>query len=242
VDAKLAAIAWPGQDPIGKTLVFDARNEPAEGVVVGVVEHMLMRDFGVESREALFFPEGAFGRGAARSFAVRTALPPERIVPSIRKVMQDIHPTLVPYKVQKLSDRVGLSAAPTRLVAVAMCAFAGLAMLIAALGLFGVISYAVRTRTVEMGIRQALGAEKGDIMGMVMRQGALLSVEGIVGGIVGALILARFLRSMVFGVSPASPLVLAGTAIVLGGVALLACWAPARWACRVDPVRSLRAE
>jgi len=242
VDAKLAGIAWPGQDPIGKTLVYDARRGPAEGVVVGVVEHMLMKDFGVESREALFFPEGVYGRGAARTFALRTALPPERIVPSIRRMMQEIHPTLVPYKVQKLSDRVGLSAAPTRLVAIAMCVFAGLAILVAALGLFGVISYAVRTRTVEMGIRQALGAERGDIMAMVLRQGALLAVAGILGGIVGALVLARFLRSMVFGVSPASPLVLAATAIALGIVALLACWAPARWACRVDPVRSLRAE
>jgi putative ABC transport system permease protein len=240
VDAKLAGVAWPGQDPIGKTLFFDRDPAPAEGVVVGMVEHMLMQDFGAVSRPALFFPER--GRaGSARSFAVRTALPPERVMASVRGVLQDMDPTLVPYKLQKLSDRVGLSAAPTRLVTLALSAFAALAILVAALGLFGVISYTVRTRTAEMGIRMALGAEKRDIMSMVLRQGALLSLAGIAGGIVGALVLERFLKSMIFGASAASPVVLAITAVTLSVVALLACWAPARWACRVDPVRALRA-
>lgn len=242
VDAKLAGIAWPGQDPIGKTLVYDMFDAPIEGVVVGVVQHMLMTDFGTESREAIFMPEGALGGRVAGTFALRTALPPERIIPSVRKVLLDIHPTLVPYGAQRLSDRVDISIAPTRFLATAMGAFAALALLVAVLGLFGVISYAVRTRTVELGIRQALGAEQRDIMALVLRQGALLSVTGILGGVAGALLLARFMESMVFGVSPASPLVLTLTALTLAAVSLLACWTPARWACRVDPVRSLRGE
>jgi predicted lysophospholipase L1 biosynthesis ABC-type transport system permease subunit len=240
VDEELAGLAWPGADPIGKRLYY--MDGEVEAVVVGVVEHMRMTDFGSESREAIFLPEGAQWPGRASTFALRTALPPETLIPSVRRALQAIHPTLVPYKVQKLSDRVALSMAPTRLMLMAMFAFAAMAVLVAVMGLFGVIAFAVRTRTVELGIRMALGAEKRDIMSMVLRQGALLSAVGIVGGVVGALLLARFLESVVFGVSPNDPVVLASTALIVGLVSMLACYAPARWACRVDPVGALRPE
>lgn len=240
VDTKLAGIAWPGGDPVGKRLFY--MDGEYEGVVVGVVEHMLMRDFGTESREAIFMPEGRLRPGAASSFALRTAMPPESLVPEIRQVLQGIHPTLVPYKVQKLSDRVDLSMAPTRFVVIAMSAFAAIAILVAMMGLFGVISYAVRTRTMELGIRMALGAEQQDIVSLVLRHGGLLSLAGIGGGVIGALGLGRFMESMVFGVSPTDPAVLLGTALIVGLVSILACWAPAQWACRVDPARALRPE
>ena len=237
VDEKLAGIAWPEGDPLGKRLIFGGGSR--EGVVVGVVEHMLMKDLGTESREAVFMPaQGRQGLRAA-SFALRTALPSESLTPSIRQALQAIHPTLVPYKVQKLSDRVDMSLAPTRFVVIAMSTFATIAVIVAMVGLFGVISYAVRTRTMELGIRMALGAEKGDIMSLVLRQGTFMSVAGILGGIIGSVILARFMRSFVLGVSPTDPAVLIATALIVGLISILACWAPARWACRVDPVRSL---
>ena len=94
----------------------------------------------------------------------------------------------------------------------------------------------------ELGIRMALGAEKRDIMSMVLRQGALLSAAGILGGVVGALLLARFMESLVFGVSPNDPVILVATALMVGLIAMLACYIPARWACRVDPVGALRPE
>lgn len=175
----------------------------------------------------------------AASFALRTALPSESLTPSLRQALQAIHPTLVPYKVQKLSDRVDMSLAPTRFVVIAMSTFAAIAVIVAMVGLFGVISYAVRTRTMELGIRMALGAEKGDIMSLVLWQGTFMSVAGILGGIIGSVILARFMRSLVLGVSPTDPAVLIATALIVGLISILACWAPARWACRVDPVRSL---
>ncbi|MDP2957830.1 MAG: ADOP family duplicated permease [Longimicrobiales bacterium] len=240
VDQEVAGLAWPGDDPIGKRLFF-AEGE-SEGVVVGVVESMRMTDFGTAGREAIFMPEGAQWPGSASTFALRTALPPEALIPSVRQALQAIHPTLVPYKVQKLSDRVDLSMAPTRLVVVAMFAFAAMAVLVAIVGLFGVISFAVRTRTMELGIRMALGAEKRDIMSMVMRQGALLSATGILGGVVGALLLARFMESLVFGVSPNDPAVLVATALIVGLISMAACYVPARWACQVDPVGALRPE
>jgi putative ABC transport system permease protein len=238
VDEKLAAIAWPEDDPLGKRLIFGGGSW--EGVVVGVVEHMLMKDLGaLQIREGIFMP--AQGRQALRaaSFALRTALPSESLTPSIRQALQAIHPTLVPYKVQKLSDRVDISLAPTRFVVIAMSTFAAIAVIVAMVGLFGVISYAVRTRTMELGIRMALGAERGDIMALVLRQGAFLSAAGILGGIIGSVILARFMRSFVLGVSPRDSAVLIITALTVGLISILACWAPARWACRVDPVRSL---
>ncbi len=240
VDEELAGLAWPGGDPIGKPLYYSEGE--SEGVVVGVVEHMLMTDFGNPGREAIFLPEGAHWPGRASTFALRTALPPETLTPAVRQALQAIHPTLVPYNVQKLSDRVALSVAPTRLVVIAMSAFAAMAVLVAVVGLFGVISNAVQTRTVELGIRMALGADKRDIMSMVLREGALLSAAGILGGVLGALLLARFLESLVFGVSPNDPAVLVATALMVGVISMLACYVPARWACQVDPVGALRPE
>jgi hypothetical protein len=239
VDEKLAKTAWPDEDPIGKRLNWRLTGE---GVVVGVVEHMLMRDFGIESDEIIHQPEGTIGLGLARTFVVRSGTPSETLVPQIRQVLRSIHPTFVPYNVTRLSDRVKLSMAPTRFVVFLMGSFAVIAFLVAVTGLFAVISYAVRTRTAELGIRMALGAEKGQIMSMVLRQGALLSMAGILAGVAGAIVLARFMQSMVFGVSPTDPASLVGTAVVLSAVSILACCAPARWACRVDPVVSLRAE
>ncbi len=240
VDEKLANNAWPDEDPIGKRVMY--RYGASEGVVVGVVEHMLMRDFGVESFEAIHEPEGRYYVGSAGTFVVRSAIPPELLTPSIRQVLASINPTLVPYKVQRLADRVRVSMAPTRFVLFLMSSFAAIAVVVAVTGLFGVIAYAVQTRTAELGIRMALGAEKRDIMTMVLRQGATLTAIGILSGLVGALLLGRFMESLVFGVSPSDPIVLLATALVLVVVSILACYAPARWAYRLDPAQVLRAE
>jgi predicted permease len=237
VDENIASIAWPGEDPIGKRLTLV---NATEGVVVGVVEHMLMRDFGMLVLEAAHLPLGRFWPGAAGTFVVRTATPPEILVPSIRRALLSVHPTLVPYNVGMLSDRVRVSMAPTRFVIFLMGSFAAIALLVAVTGLFGVIAYAVQTRTAELGTRMALGAEQSRIMFLVLRQGALLTVLGIVVGVVGAHILARFIESMVFGVSPTDLVSLLVTALAVGAVSLLACGAPARWACRLEPAQVLR--
>jgi predicted permease len=239
VDEKLASIAWPNEDPIGKRLNWRLEGQ---GVVVGVVEHMFMRDFGIESAEAIHQPEGTIGLGLARTFVVRSGTPPETLVPQIRQVLRSIHPTFVPYNVTKLSDRVDLSMAPTRFVVFLMGSFAAIAFVVAVTGLFGVISYAVQTRTAELGVRMALGAEKRKIKAMVLWQGALLTAIGIVVGIIGVLLLGSFMESMVFGVSPTDPVIFLATAAVLAAVSVLACYAPARRACRLDPAQVLRTD
>jgi putative ABC transport system permease protein len=240
VDAKLAGIAWPNENPLGKKVIFTSSR--IEGEVVGVVQHMLQRDFGFESYETIYLPERVAGPGAARTWVLRVDRVTEGLTTSIRRAVQIVDPSLAPYGIRILSDRVSLSMAPTRFVLFLMGAFAGTALVVAVIGLFGVIAYTVRTRTAELGIRLALGAEKVRVMFMVLRQGALLSLIGILGGTAVAFLFARFLESVVVGVSTTDPVALGATALILGAASILACYAPARWACSVDAARVLKGE
>ncbi len=240
VDTKLAGMAWPGEDPVGKRIMF--WRSAQEGVVVGVVEHMLMRDFGNESYEAIHVPEAALAPGAAGTFVLRTSASAREITASVRRAVQTVDPSLEPYRIRNLSERVSLSLAPTRFVLLLMGTAAAVALLVGSAGLFGVSAFTVRARTAELGVRMALGAEKGRIMSMVLGRAALLTLLGIAGGTVAAFILARFMRSLAHGLSPTDPLTLGVTALTLAAVSLLACSVPARWACRVDPARTLKGE
>ena len=131
---------------------------------------------------------------------------------------------------------------PWRLGASMFGVFGALALVIAAVGLYGVIGYAVSQRTHEIGVRMALGARGGDVLRMVMRQGASLAIAGALGGLLGALAVTRFLRAMLFGVTPLDPAAYVGAGALLLAAAALACYLPARRAARLDPVRALRAE
>ena len=234
VDEAIARRAWPGEDPIGKRVYYQI-----EGVVVGVVESMLMRDFGNENIAvgAIHHPEFQFGQ--AGTFVLRTTVDPATIIRSIRETVRAVDPALTPYSIQDLSARLRVSRAPTRFVLFAMGSFAVIALIVAVGGLFGVISYGVRTRTAEFGVRLALGAEKKTILAMVLRQGAALALVGVLAGIGGTLLLSRVLESVLYEVSPTDPVLLGATALILGATSVLACYAPARWASGLDPVRAL---
>ena len=234
VDQAIAQRAWPGQDPIEKRLYY-----LGEGIVVGVVESMLMRDFGNEviSVGAIHRPE--FEVGQVRTFVVRTATDPASTFGAIREAVGAVDPGLTPYRFQDLAARLSVSRAPTRFVLFAMGSFAVVALLVAIAGLFGVISYAVMTRTAEFGVRLALGAEKKTIRAMVLRQGAALALVGVLVGIGGTLLVSRVLSNVAYEVSPTDPFLLGATALVLGITSVLACYAPARWASGLDPVRAL---
>ena len=240
VGESLARATWPGQDPLGKLVLYDRNGRV--GRVIGVAETLLMRDRSHTLLPTIFAPEGAFRPGFAASFALRTSSESRDLTPVIRQTLRSMGVGLIAHRIRDLSESVAMSRAPTRFVVVAMSAFAAIALIVAVVGLFGVISYAVQTRTAELGIRLALGAEKSDIMTMVLWQGAVLTAIGIVVGIIGVLLLGRFMESMVFGVSPADPIIILATAVVLGAVSILACYAPARWACRLDPAQVLRTE
>lgn len=234
VGETLARRAWGGDDPIGQRIFFGGR----EGTVVGVVESMLMRDYGTIQLQAIHTPE--VFPGSASTYVIRSGLEPESVAASIRSTVESLDPTLVPYAIAQLAERVSLARASTRFVMWAMGAFAVIALLVAVGGLFGVISYTVRTRTAELGIRIALGAEKRTILSMVLGQGAVLSLIGVAVGLAGTLLTARFVASLAYEVSATDPLTLAATAAVLALVAVLACYVPARWASSVEPATALR--
>jgi predicted permease len=241
IDAELARKAWPGQDPIGKRVIWDAEVRGAdhrEGTVIGVVEHQKKSNVGMQSREAVYFPRKVLLGGG---FVVR-ASDPQRLAGYVRDMMRSMGPGLMPRQMATLSELLYRSMASTRFVLAVMAAFAVIALVLAAVGLFGVISYAVRTRKGEIGMRMALGAERRGIMRMVVGQGIVLALAGLVIGALAALALSGFMRSIVWGVSPTDPLVLLATGALLAVVSAAACYWPARWASSVDPALALRVE
>jgi putative ABC transport system permease protein len=146
------------------------------------------------------------------------------------------------WRAQTLEQLLGNSVAPRRFNMLLLGIFAGVALVLAAIGLYGVMSYSVSWQTHEIGIRMALGAKRGDVLGLVVRQGMTMAVIGLALGLIGAFAMSRVLRGMLYGVSPTDPLTFAGVSIVLLSVAFLACLIPARRATRVDPIIALRAE
>ncbi|MGA2186693.1 MAG: FtsX-like permease family protein [Bryobacteraceae bacterium] len=180
------------------------------------------------------------------SFYVRSALPPGRMVPQIRRVMQSLDAELPLQDLRTFDDQVNISVRPQALLLDLAGAFAVLATLLAMVGLYGVMAYSVTRRTREIGIRIALGAATARIRGMVMREMLLVPGVGIVVGVPASLGLARFVASLLFGVKPFDATVVAGAVLALSAAALLAGWLPARLparrATRVDPLLALRDE
>jgi putative ABC transport system permease protein len=239
VDDVLARRAWPGENPMGKRLLIGIGANQFEVAVIGVVEHMQMGGFRAENRDAIYLPEGGYP-GRASLFAVRSALGTDALANSVRRVVRSMNPSLVPYDFARLSDLLDRSMAPERFVLAVTGCFAAVALVLAVVGLFGVMAYAVRTRTTEIAIRMALGAEPRTVLRMVLRRGACLALVGIGAGIGAEALLARYLESVVYGVSPTDPLAMLQMGALLGLTALGACYVPARWACHVDPGRALR--
>ena len=238
VDQLLAQRAWPGENPIGKILMVGSSKDRME--VVGVVEHVRQTQVHTDSREIIYWAFGTYP-GGGMGVIVRTEHDdPASLVTPIREVARQMDPGLAIYNVTTLEELVGKSIASTRFVVMLMCVFAASALVLTVTGLYGVIAYAVRQRTAEIGIRMALGAEAGRILQLVVGHGARLSVLGVILGVVGALVLARFVASLLFGVPPRDPLTIVGVALMLLAVALLACYVPARRATRTDPITVLR--
>jgi putative ABC transport system permease protein len=236
---------FPGEDPMGKFIVLGwgrGEGEPsAGGEVVGIVGDV--RDQGLaREKPAELYVAYAQVPIQTMDVVVRADVSPRSLVPSVERIVRDLDPELPIARVATLEEVVARSISEPRFYTVLLGAFAAMAVFLAALGIFGVLSYAVVQRSREIGIRVALGAHPGDVLWMVLAQAASLAAIGVLLGLAGTLALSRAIGSLLFELSPTDPATLAATAALLGTVALLASYLPARRATRVDPVIALRSE
>jgi len=207
--------------------------------VVGDVRHLSLES--PEQRPMLYFPLRRTGQ-PGMSVLLRTAGPPAGLNRAVRGVVRGLDPALPITGFRTLGEVVDAAYAPQRFNLMVLGLFAGAALLLAAIGLHGVMAYSVRQRTHEIGVRLALGAERGGVVRMVLGDATRLVVTGILLGLGGALLLNRSLKALLFGVAPGDPLALAAASAVLLGIGLLGSYAPARRAAAVDPMRTLREE
>ena len=249
IDEVLAKHVFPGQDPIGRQISI-MLGGPVQ--IIGIVGHV--KHWGLDSddtakiRDQIYFPflqvpdQYMTEAVAGVTVVLRTVPEPLSIVPSVRAQIAGPSQDQPMYSVRTMEQVISGSLAERRFTMLLLMIFAGAALLLAAVGIYGVMSYAVVRRVREIGIRAALGASRGEIVGLVLRQGIRLAAIGLVGGLAAALALTRLMAGLLYGVRPADPVTLAAVAVLLGGIALLACYIPARRATSVDPVAALRNE
>ena len=172
----------------------------------------------------------------------RTRGNPADVITAIRQTLQHMSNEQVVYDVNSMESIVADSLAPRRFSMMLLGVFAALALVLSSVGIYGVVSYMVGQRTHEIGIRMALGAQQSDVLKIVLGQGAMMALAGVVAGLIGAIVLTRLMTKMLFNVSPTDPLTLVGVSVILTLVALVACYAPARRAMKTDPIIALRYE
>jgi putative ABC transport system permease protein len=240
ISQSLARQQFPNMNPIGQRLFVDwGRDTPYE--IVGVVGDVKHEGLDKESRPTVYFPNTQETQTRA-SLMIRTGADPMKLAPVIEQVIHAYDKDQAIADIQPLDMLLSKSVARPRFQSVLLASFAGLALLLAAIGTFGVMSYSVAQRTHEIGIRVALGAQGNQVMRLVVGQGLTLALIGTVAGLAGALALTRYLRTLLFNVSPTDWLTFTIVPLVLCAVALVASYLPARRAMRVDPMISLRYE
>jgi predicted permease len=241
VSETAARALWPGDDPIGKRAALGQGGFHEGAVVVGIVSDVKYQSLDTAARRDFYVPVWQSYQPRLRLF-VRGATDPTALVSAIRGEVQALDPALPLSEIKTLDERVGDAMWRTRVVAWIFSAFAGLALLLTGIGVFGVMAQTVVQRTSEIGIRLALGAARRDVLLLVVRQAAALTGLGLAIGLGSAFALSRVLQSLLYGVAARDPLTFTVVGLVIGGVALVACYIPARQACRVDAIVALKAE
>jgi putative ABC transport system permease protein len=242
LDETIAKKYWPDDDPIGRRISFEGgRDNPRWREVVGIVGHAKHRGLEGESRVQYYIPYSQ--RPLPNMFVVaRTKTDPADAAGSIRGTIRSIDPDLPVFRVTTMEQLVKDSTAQRRFSILLLGVFATVALLLAAVGLYGVMGYSVSQRTQEIGVRMALGAGRADVLRLVTTQGMALTAIGLFIGLAASLGFANLIAGLLFGVSAYDPVIFSGMPFVLAGVALVACFVPARRASRVDPITALRYE
>lgn len=241
VNETLVHNLFPNDNPIGRKLRVTRMGQPVSCEIVGVVKDSKYLSLGEGATPYVFLPY-LQNPQPGMSVHVRTSGDPKDLATTLRREVRALDPNLPAFNVMSLAENIEISLFPARLGAVLLGVFGSLALLIASIGIYGVMSYGVSERTKEMGVRMALGARGSDVLRLVISQGMWLAIIGV--GIGGglALVATRVVKSYLYDVSPTDPLTFAGIALLLIGVALLACYIPARRATKVDPLVALRYE
>jgi putative ABC transport system permease protein len=241
ISKRLADTLWPGEDPVGhQALLWKGQsNFPAE--VIGVVGNQRERGLEADPTLTVYLPSYGSQPGSV-DFAIHTAGNPTALTPSLRSMLKEIDPNLPLYDVQTMDEIVSRSMAPRRFNMFLLSIFAAVALLLALVGVYGVLAYSVGQRTAEIGLRVALGATPRSVLALIIGQGMRPIVVGIAIGMAGAVGLSHFVSSLLFNVKPVDPLTYGAVALLVAIAALLSCYVPALRALRVDPVAALRQE
>jgi putative ABC transport system permease protein len=240
VNETMAKQLWPGESPVGRHLtIWRDEKFPREIVgVVGDVKAALDEPAGLQ----MYVPNAQDATWSSLSFVIRTNTDPSTLAGAVRNEFRSLDRGVPVYNIRTINDVLATSVAPRRTPMLLLSAFAGVALLLAMIGIYGVTSYYVTQRTQEIGIRMALGAQMGDVLKLVLRSGMGLALIGIAAGLIGAFALTRLMSTLLFGVKPTDLLTFGAVALCLLVTALLACYLPARRATKVDPLIALRYE
>ncbi len=242
VDEVLAHQYWPGQNPIGQHIAFDDPNKGPWFTIVGLVAHSRSNSLEADTNEGFYYIPIAQLPSLATSLVVRSSRPAENLTSDLAAAVRAGDSSIPIYDVKTMEERVNESLVGRKFLVILLGAFAGLALLLAALGLYGVISFSVRLRTRELGVRMALGAQRGRVLQLVLLQGLRLAVFGVAFGLVAAAVLGRLFSSLLFRVSILNFLPWLTAIALLVATVLIASYLPARRAASIEPMKALRTE
>jgi putative ABC transport system permease protein len=250
INQTMAQRLWPGEDPIGKRIKFETPNElPRE--IIGIVGNVQQNLRALEPAMQTYIPYAQipmslprnYGEGLQTvTFIVRSAVPTTQLVPALRKAVDEVDPSQAISFIRTLDDWVALQLQDQRTYAMLLGIFSAVAILLALVGIYGIMSHSVNQRTSEIGVRVALGASSRSVLQVVLRRGVVLIAIGIAIGLAGSLALTRVMQSVLFGVRPTDPITFVVALFGLAAAGILACYIPARRALKIDPIIALRYE